>query len=107
MSDRHRTQAKYRGVRLLIAAPGTPAWQVLLLFRIGDEMGKVTLLCGLWKNISRKEHPHRDLSTALRFGRDDKGQGGASRGGWLLNRNRFVENLSKMQWLQRISPLQF
>jgi hypothetical protein len=31
------------------------------------------------ENISKKEHPHRDLSTALRFGRDDKGEGGASR----------------------------
>src|SRR6202789_2663445 len=30
------------------------------------------------KNISRKEHPHRDLSTTLRSGRDDKGEGGAS-----------------------------
>ena len=27
------------------------------------------------KNISKREHPHRDLSTALRFGRDDKGGG--------------------------------
>jgi hypothetical protein len=27
------------------------------------------------KNISKKEPPHRDLSTALRFGRDDKGEG--------------------------------
>jgi hypothetical protein len=25
------------------------------------------------KNISKDEHPHRDLSTALRSGRDDKG----------------------------------
>jgi hypothetical protein len=25
------------------------------------------------KNISKKEHPHRDPSTALRPGRDDKG----------------------------------
>ncbi len=25
------------------------------------------------QNLSRKEHPHRDLSTTLRFGRDDKG----------------------------------
>src|SRR5277367_4970487 len=30
------------------------------------------------KNISKNEHPHRDLSTALRFGRDDKGEDGAS-----------------------------
>jgi hypothetical protein len=34
--------------------------------------------CG--KNIPKKEHPHRDLSTTLRsttlrFGRDDKGKG--------------------------------
>ena len=28
----------------------------------------------LSENISKKEHPHRDLSTALRFGRDDKGK---------------------------------
>jgi hypothetical protein len=27
------------------------------------------------KNISRKKYPHRDLSTALRFGRDDRGKG--------------------------------
>jgi hypothetical protein len=27
------------------------------------------------KNTPKKEHPHRDLSTALRFGRDDKGEG--------------------------------
>ena len=33
----------------------------------------------LSKNIPKMEHPHRDLSTALRFGRDDKGEGGASR----------------------------
>jgi hypothetical protein len=32
----------------------------------------------LLKNISKKEHPHRDLSTSLRSGRDDKGEGGAS-----------------------------
>jgi hypothetical protein len=32
------------------------------------------------ENISRKEHPHRDLSTTLlrSSGRDDKGEGGAS-----------------------------
>jgi hypothetical protein len=29
------------------------------------------------KNISKTEHQHRDLSTALRFGRDDKGEVGA------------------------------
>jgi hypothetical protein len=34
---------------------------------------------GAAENISKKEHPHRDLSTELRFGRDDKGVGGASR----------------------------
>jgi hypothetical protein len=33
------------------------------------------------KHISKKEHPHRDLSTALRPGRDDKGECGASREG--------------------------
>jgi hypothetical protein len=27
------------------------------------------------ENISKKEHPHRDLSTTLRSGRDDKGEG--------------------------------
>jgi hypothetical protein len=31
----------------------------------------------LSKNISKREHQHRDLSTSLRFGRDDKGEGGA------------------------------
>jgi hypothetical protein len=39
-------------------------------------------LIGLWTkkpqgpHISKEEHSHRDLSTALRFGRDDKGEGG-------------------------------
>ena len=33
----------------------------------------------LSKNISKEEHPRRDFSTALRFGRDDKGEAGASR----------------------------
>jgi hypothetical protein len=33
-----------------------------------------------FKHISTREHPHRDLSTSLRFGRDDKGEGGASMG---------------------------
>ena len=37
------------------------------------------------KHISKREHPHRDLSTSLRFGRDDKGEGGASMGESLLN----------------------
>jgi hypothetical protein len=32
------------------------------------------------ENTSKKEHPHRDLSTSLRSGRDDKGEGGASMG---------------------------
>jgi len=41
------------------------------------------------ENISKKEHPHRDLSTALRSGRDDKGKGGASMEISLLNRNGF------------------
>jgi hypothetical protein len=31
------------------------------------------------ENISKTEHPHRDLSTALRSGRDDKGEGGDSK----------------------------
>jgi hypothetical protein len=39
----------------------------------------------LAKNISKRKHQHRDLSTTLRFGRDDKGEGGASRGKELLN----------------------
>jgi hypothetical protein len=30
--------------------------------------------CALRKNVPKKEHPHRDLSTALRSGRDDKGE---------------------------------
>ena len=34
-------------------------------------------MCTARKTISKKEHSHRDLSTALRFGRDDKGEGGA------------------------------
>jgi hypothetical protein len=37
------------------------------------------------KHISKREHPHRDLSTSLRFGRDDKGEGGASIKEKLLN----------------------
>src|SRR5277367_2712064 len=43
----------------------------------------------LEKNISKTEHPHRDLSTALRFGRDDKGERGASREESSLNGSRF------------------
>src|SRR5580693_9426266 len=39
----------------------------------------------LSRNISRKEDPHRDISAALRFGRDDKGKRGASRESTLLN----------------------
>jgi hypothetical protein len=35
----------------------------------------------LSKNISKTEHQHRDLSTSLRFGRDDKGEGDASKEG--------------------------
>src|SRR5882757_5119329 len=40
------------------------------------------------KNISKKRHQHRDLSPPLRFGRDDKGEGGASgeRGCWTMRR---------------------
>jgi hypothetical protein len=38
----------------------------------GKTAGPFTTLS---KNISKKEHQHRDLSTALRFGRDDKGEG--------------------------------
>src|SRR6266436_33388 len=34
----------------------------------------------LSKNIPSKGRQHRDLSTALRFGRDDKGEGGAPMG---------------------------
>jgi hypothetical protein len=46
------------------------------LYFLSIEMWSV--LCK--KNISRKEHPHRDLSTALRSGRDDKGEGGCCQG---------------------------
>ena len=38
------------------------------------------------KNIPKKEHPHRDLSTALRFGRDDKAESGYSPGDLLSQR---------------------
>jgi hypothetical protein len=47
------------------------------------------------ENLSKKEHPHRDLSTALRSGRDDKGEGGYG-----------PEPRSGEQKLQ-ISPLRF
>jgi hypothetical protein len=30
----------------------------------------------IWKRFSKEEYPHRDLSTALRSGRDDKGESG-------------------------------
>jgi hypothetical protein len=33
------------------------------------------------KNKPKREHPHRDLSTTLRSGRDDKREGNASSGG--------------------------
>jgi hypothetical protein len=42
--------------------------------------GGVVVCASSKKNIPKKEHPHRDLSTALRFGRDDKGEDGASSG---------------------------
>jgi hypothetical protein len=41
------------------------------------------------KNISRKEHPHRDLSTTLRFGRDDKGKRALPEEKRLANRKPF------------------
>ena len=45
------------------------------------------------QNISKKKHPHRDLSTTLRFGRDDKGQGGASGESSCSTENRFPVTL--------------
>jgi hypothetical protein len=36
------------------------------------------------ESISKKEHPNRDLSTSLRFGRDDKGESGDLTGHHLL-----------------------
>jgi hypothetical protein len=33
------------------------------------------------KNIPKREHQQRNLSTTLRFGRDDKGEGNASKEG--------------------------
>ena len=49
---------------LLKGEPSTPS----LLAARGRRFGHVRV-----EKISKKEHPHRDLSTALRFGRDDKG----------------------------------
>jgi hypothetical protein len=42
-----------------------------------------------FKHISKKEHPRRNLSSSLRFGRDDKGEGGASMGESFLDESRF------------------
>jgi hypothetical protein len=47
----------------------------------------------LSKNIPRKGRQHRDLSTALRFGRDDKGEGGASMGESSLGQKAFFITL--------------
>src|SRR5277367_1987088 len=52
------------------------------------------------KNISKTEHPHRDLSTALRFGRDDKGESGASREESSLNGSHFSS-----AWVGSLRPL--
>jgi len=38
--------------------------------------GGLRRIDALHEKISKKGHPHRDLSTALRSGRDDKGEGG-------------------------------
>jgi hypothetical protein len=53
------------------------------------------------------------LPTALRSGRDDKGEGGASRGEWLLNRSRFIllgaahlQSVSKMELPLRCAPVE-
>jgi hypothetical protein len=45
------------------------------------------------ENISKKEYPHRDLSAALRSGRDDKGEDSASREEQLPNGSRVQQLL--------------
>jgi hypothetical protein len=74
--------------------------------------------------IVRREHPDRDLSTALRFGRDDKGFGGAyeetgcsmaavsPKSGWPTSRfeNRVFRSairLLETEKLWRASPIVF
>src|ERR1700678_1527142 len=49
------------------------------------------------KNISKKEHPHRDLSTALRSGRDDKG-GAALRGIVVAEQNPLGHLRTQPNW---------
>jgi hypothetical protein len=57
--------------QVLILKPGPPSIFVrAILFFLGlapEDRHSV-------ENISKKKHPHRDLSTALRSGRDDKGE---------------------------------
>jgi len=43
----------------------------------------------LSKNIPKKGRQHRDLSTSLRFGRDDKGEGGVCKREKMLHGGRF------------------
>jgi hypothetical protein len=53
------------------------------------------------ENISREGHPHRDLSTALRSGRDDKGEGGASMDGSCECRDGRALLAAEKLWLVR------
>jgi hypothetical protein len=52
----------------------------------------------LSKNISRKGRQHRDLSTALRFGRDDKGEGDASMGEWLQTLSKNISRKGRLRF---------
>jgi hypothetical protein len=63
------------------------------------------------KTISKTGHQHRDLSTTLRFGRDDKGEGGAPiessyRTGLFITL-RSVEKHFHERSAEQISPLRY
>ena len=45
----------------------------------------------IWKRLSNEKYPHRDLSTALRSGRDDKGESGCGPKQILWKVNRLLQ----------------
>ena len=63
-----------------------------------------SLEIALFKQISKREHPHRDLSTSLRFGRDDKGEDSASTKEQLLDESRFSRCAARVRWVVGIEP---
>src|ERR1700733_12932752 len=75
-SARTRTVTLPRRPLLASAIPSTKTlWQTLRRESTASHMRGRKSGYALSKNISKREHQHRDLSTSLRSGRDDKGWG--------------------------------